>query len=129
MQEKLRQSIVEIFAEQKLAITIEINLKRVDYLDVTLDLDTGLFQPYRKPGDRPLYVTAHSNHPPLILKNLPLGIERRLSDNSANEQVFNEAIPVYQAELERCGFSHQLKFNPRKEGAQRKSRKKENNLV
>ena len=43
LQEKLRQSIVKIFAEQKLAITIEINLKKVDYLDVTLDLDTGLF--------------------------------------------------------------------------------------
>ena len=65
-------------------ITIDINLVRVDYLDVTLDLETGLFKPYRKPGDKPVYVSALSNHPPQILKNIPKGIERRLSDNSAN---------------------------------------------
>ena len=124
LQEKLRQNIVRTFAEQNLAITIEINLKRVDFLDVTLDLESGLYKPYRKPGDRPLYVTAHSNHPPLILKNLPLGIERRLSDNSADEQVFNETVPIYQAELDRCGYTHQLKFNPRKEGIPKKSRKR-----
>ena len=44
-------------------------------MGITLDLETGLFQPYRKPGDKPLYVSAHSNHPTQILKNLPKGIE------------------------------------------------------
>ena len=63
LQEKLRQNIVKLFAEQDLAITIEINLKRVNFLGVTLDLESGLFKPYRKPGDRPRYVSAHSNHP------------------------------------------------------------------
>ena len=63
-QEKLRQSIVKIFADQGLKITISVNQTRVDYLDVSLDLETGLYGPYRKPGDRPLYVSAHSNHPP-----------------------------------------------------------------
>ena len=110
---------MNIFAEQKLAITIEINLKRVDYLGVTLDLDTGLFQPYRKPGDRPRYVSAQSNHPPQILKNIPSGIERRLLDN-----VFKQAIPIYQAELEICGFSHQLTFNPRNEEVRKNPRSK-----
>ena len=93
-------------------ITIDTNLVRVDYLDVTLDLETGLFKPYRKPGDKPVYVSALSNHPPQILKNIPKGIERRLSDNSANEEVFKEAIPVYKAELERSGFTHKLEYRP-----------------
>ena len=113
LQEKLKQSIVRIFAQQDLNITIEINLSRVDYLDITMDLETGIFKPYRKPGDRPVYVSALSNHPPQVLKNIPVGIEQRLSDNSANEQIFNDAAPVYQAELERCGYSHQLTYNPR----------------
>ena len=112
LQEKLRQNIIRIFEEQELAITIEINLARVDYLDVTLNLETGIYKPYRKPGDRPLYVSAHSNHPPLVLKNIPSGIERRISDNSANQEVFEEAAPVYQAELDRCGFSHKLEYKP-----------------
>ena len=80
-QEKLRQEIIKIFGEHEMKITIDINLVRVDYLDVTLDLETGLFKPYRKPGDKPVYVSALSNHPPQILKNIPKGIERRLSDN------------------------------------------------
>ena len=88
LQEKLRQRIIKIFGEQDLKITIEIGLTRVIFLDLTLDLETGLFKPFRKPGDRPLYVSAHSNHPPQILKNLPAGIERRLSDNSANQEIF-----------------------------------------
>ena len=111
-QEKLKQEIIKIFGEHEMKITIEINLIRVDYLDVTLDLETGLYKPYRKPGDKPVYVSVLSNHPPQILKNIPNGIERRLSDNSANEEVFKEAIPVYQAELDRCGFVHKLEYRP-----------------
>ena len=124
LQEKLKQSIIRIFAQQELKITIEINLTRVNYLDITMDLKTGFYQPYRKPGDRPLYVSATSNHPPQILKNIPKGIEQRLSDNSANKQIFDEAAPPYQAELERCGYKHQLTFNPRpdQEPKKKKSR-------
>ena len=121
-QEKLRQSIVRIFGEQELRITIEMNLTRVDYLDVTLDLETGVHKPYRKPGDRPLYVSAHSNHPPQVLKNIPSGIERRLSDNSANEEIFKEAIPPYQTELDRCGFNHKLEYNPSHEQTNNKKK-------
>ena len=93
---------------------------------MTLDLEKGLYKPYKKPGDKPLYVSAYSNHPPQILKNIPLGIERRLSDNSSNEQIFNEAAPIYQAELNRCGFKHKLKFNPRSNGESNKAKKNKN---
>ena len=112
-QEKLRQSIIRIFAEQDLKITIDIDQERIHFLDITMDLGTGLFKPYRKPGDRPLYVSAHSNHPPHTLKNIPTGVERRLSDNSANRELFDQEIPIYQAELDRVGHKHKLEYNPR----------------
>ena len=70
-----------------------------------MDLETGLYQPYRKPGDKPLYISAKSNHPPSVIKNLPMGIERRFSNNSANQQIFGKAAPIYQAELDRCGLA------------------------
>ena len=89
-----------------------------------LDLETGLYKPYRKPGDKPLYVSAHSNHPPQILKNLPTGIEKRISNNSANQEIFDAAVQPFQSELDRCGYSYQLKYNPRKE--QNKPKKKRN---
>ena len=73
---KLRESIIN----NNLKITIETGLTTVDFLDVTLDLERGIYKPYRKPGDKPLYVSARSNHPPGVLKNIPLGIKRRLCD-------------------------------------------------
>ena len=124
LQEKLRQRIIGIFGEQNLKITIEIGLTRVNFLDITLDLETGLYKPYRKPGDKPLYVSAYSNHPPQILKNLPAGIEKRLSNNSANQEIFNAAIQPFQSELERCGYSYKLEYKPKTEP--NKKRRKRN---
>ena len=97
-------------------------------MDITLDLETGLFKPCRKPGDKPLYVSAHSNHPPQILKNLPAGIERRLSDNSANQEIFESFVPPYQSELDRCGYSYQLRYNPRTEPTKPKKKRNKKNV-
>ena len=57
-------------------------------------------------------MSAHSNHPPLVFKNIPSGIERSLYDNSANEDIFKEAIPSYQAELDRCGLNNRPDYKP-----------------
>ena len=51
-----------------------MGLTRVNFLDITLDLEKELFKPYRKPGDKPQYVNSMSNHPPSVLKKIPLGI-------------------------------------------------------
>ena len=127
-QEKMRQAIVKVFSEHGFGITIFINLKRVDFLDITLDLEKGTFKPYRKPGDRPRYVHSQSNHPPQVIKNIPAGIERRLVQNSCNEEVFLEAIPDYQAELDRCGYAYKLSYRqpmvPATQPRKRKNRSK-----
>ena len=57
-----------------------------------------------------MYVHSQSNHPPQIIKNIPMGIEKRLIQNSCNEKVFDEAIPDYQKELDRCGYKYSLKY-------------------
>ena len=106
--EKIRQAIINIFKRHNLKITIATGLSRVNFLDVTLDLERGIYKPYRKPGDKPLYVNAASNHPPNVIKNIPLGINRRLVEISSNEEIFNEAAEFYQAELDRCGYNHKL---------------------
>ena len=77
-------------------------------IKVVLNLEKEVFKPYRKPGDKPVYVNAASNHPPRVLRNIPLGINRRLCDISCNEEVFQEAMPVYQEELRKCGYSDKL---------------------
>ena len=49
--ENLKKKICKIFSEIGLRITIEANLSTVDFLDVTMDLKTGLHRPYTKPNN------------------------------------------------------------------------------
>ena len=50
--------------------------------------------PNRKPNNNPLYVNANSNHPPSVLKQIPLMISNRLSNNSINQEEFDKAKPI-----------------------------------
>ena len=77
-----------------------------------MDLHTELHKPFMKLNNFPQYVHSQSNHPPNIIKNIPIGIERRLSAISANEEIFTHAAPVYQEALSKNGYKHQLKYNP-----------------
>ena len=57
---------------------IETNLKEVNLLDVTFNLNSGLYKRYKKASDQLLYVTTSSNHPPQVIKQLPKSINRKL---------------------------------------------------
>ena len=93
--DRLRKDIIAIFHNEGLKITNDTNLTTTDFLDVTLDLCTGKYYPYRKPNDRPLYVNANSNHPPTILKQLTTMVNTRLSLLTINEDEFDKAKPLY----------------------------------
>ena len=77
-----------------------------------MDLNSGLYKPYMKDNDMPVYVSSKSNHPPNVLKNIPMGVNRRLSRISANKEVFDSAVPPYQEALDKSGYSHVLEFEP-----------------
>ena len=84
----------------------------VNFLDVTFDLSTGKYKPYRKPNDDPLYIHKHSNHPPSILRQLPASINKRISTLSSDKQVFDDAVQTYQNALGHSNFSHKLEYMP-----------------
>ena len=84
-----------IFHIEGLKIPININLITVDFLDVTFDLFTGKYFPYRKTNDSPLYANANINHPPNILEQLPTMVNIRVSSLSINEDEFRKAKPLY----------------------------------
>ena len=107
-----KKKLSKIFKENGFNLTFENDGKCVNYLDVTLDLEREIFKPYMKPNHTPTYVHAESNHPPTILKNIPASVNRRLCSISANEEVFNSAIPPYQQALEKSGYNFKLKFEP-----------------
>ena len=106
--ERIKKNIPTIFQNNGLKITTESNLLQTDFLDITLNLITGKYWPYREPRDVPLYINAKSNHPPNIKKQLPKMISSRLSKNSYSLQEFNKTIPEYQLALEKSGYREKL---------------------
>ena len=60
---KLKDNVVKIYKNCGLSITSRTNLKIVDYLNVTFDLQSNSHKPYRKPDNLIEYIHKHSNHP------------------------------------------------------------------
>ena len=111
-----KKEVADILKSTGISITIKANLKVVDFLDITLDLETGTYKTYDKPNNTPLYVHKESRHPPNVTKNIPLNVNQRISGNSSNEELFKETTPIFQQTLKNSGYNHQLKFektNPR----------------
>ena len=109
--EKIKKNLINIFKDKfNLKITIRSNLKVVNFLDVTLNLADNSFQPYRKPGDSPLYINIDSNHPPNIIKSIPKMISNRINNISSSKQSFDRAAPFYNNALNSCGFKDRIAF-------------------
>ena len=94
-------------------ITWKVNVKRVDFLDVVLDLTERNHLPFRKPNDGvPKYVHRLSNHPPAVSKKLPEMINNRISSLSSNEEIFEAHKDIYQTALKNSSYNYQMKYNP-----------------
>ena len=102
--DKVSKEFHQLFKENGLSLEIECNLKTVNYLDITLNLNTDTYKPYPKPNDETLYIHAKSNHPANILKQLLISIETRLSNLFSNPEIFHEASKLYQNILNQSGY-------------------------
>ena len=63
MDEK-RKIIIKSFKDIAFSVDIQTNLKEVDFLDITLNLQNDTYRPYMKPNDKLLYIQLLLNHPP-----------------------------------------------------------------
>ena len=106
--ERIKKGFCHIFRENDLKITVKANTTKVNFLDVTLDLQSGKHYPYTKEGNIPLYVHKKSNHPPSILKNIPESINKRLSEISSDKESFDKAKETYQDALNKGGYIYNL---------------------
>ena len=107
----MRKIIIEIFKEIGFQLEIKTNLKIIEFLDVTFNLITGLYTTYKKPNDNLLYINTSYDHSPQIVKEIANSINKRLCENSANEQVFNTVKPVYENALHKTGDKSSLKYS------------------
>ena len=126
-EEQLKKDLHAFFLEKfGLRITVEKGKKEVNHLDVSLDLAKEDFKPYKKPNDKPIYVNTSSNHPATVIKQVPAGINKRLSAISSNEENFNKAKDIYQKALNDSGHRYELKYQPPEDDNKEKDKEKKN---
>lgn len=125
--ERRRKDIIKVFKELSLSIIIKCRLKKVNFLDVTFDIENNTYEPYRKPNDTPLFINIGSNHPKCIKNKIAKSVQDRLSNISCNENVFNKHKNIYENSLRNSGFNENLVYNnteTREENNTRKQRKR-----
>ena len=110
--DKIPKEFHQLFKENGLSLEIECNLKTVNYIDITLDLNTGTYKPYRKPNDETLSIYVKSDHPANILKQLPISFETRLSKISINSGIFHQASKHYQNISNQFVYNYKLQYKP-----------------
>ena len=108
--EKIKKFFQRTFKNKGLDIIINCNMKIVNYLDVTLNLNDGSYRPYKKPNEETNYIHVNSDHPPSILKQLPKSIEKRLSSLSSSKEIFEKTAPYYEQQLSNCGYKEKLNY-------------------
>ena len=127
--EKLKKQITTICKKHGFGITVEKLTPQTDFLEVTLNLHTGKFWPYRKPNDVPLYVNSKSNHPPCIIKHLPSSINSRVSSVSCDSESFNNAKPLYEDALKKSGYTGDMSYTPKDTNSSPSKRKRKRNII
>ena len=75
----------------------------VDFIDVCFNSVNNTYQPYHKPSNKPVYIHKQSYDPPNNLKDLQKSINKRISDISWDENVFNNAKLTYEKALNHSG--------------------------
>ena len=69
-----------------------------------------------------------SNHPPSIIKQLPLSAERHLSKLSSNEKIFSDSIPIYQEVLIKSGHNYKLTYQKHDQNKDNSQQRKRQNI-
>ena len=125
--ENIKKEICRIFNSNGLRITIEANKQIINFLDVIFNLNRSTYQPFTKPNTSLQYVHRESIHPPITTKNIPAGINKRLSSLSSDKASFDQAAPPYQKALDESGYHYTLQYEPAK-ASKRKNRQRNNIL-
>ena len=110
--ERIKKNLFKIFKCNGLSITLECNLIVTDFLDVTFDLKSATYYPYRKPNNELLYINKHSNHPPSIINQIPSMISNRISQNSCDKNHFDKVAPDYNIALKTSRFNENVTYIP-----------------
>ena len=102
--DRIQKDIIEIFTNAGFKIEIKTNLHIAVFFDATFHLLDGMYKSYKKLNDQLFYVNTSSNHPPQIIKQLPISISNYLSNNSLNKLFFDMSKGEYEKVLRESGY-------------------------
>ena len=118
-----------MFKTAGLNITIQSGLGIVNFLDVQFNLNNGTYQSYRKPDNTLVYINKKSDYPPVVLKQLPKSLTKRISDISSDENIFCNSIPIYSEALQKSGFNDKLIYSTKAADCDTSEKKKRKRKV
>ena len=81
-----------------------------DFLDLTLNLESEKYAPFRKANNQIQYIRPDSNHPNNIVKQIPTMISKRLSRRSMNKEEFDKIADPYNDALNNSGYQDKISF-------------------
>ena len=122
--EHTRKAIIKIFKNNGLSITINMNMTQANFLDVSMNIESGKYKPYRKPNNIPLYINKSSNHPPTIINQISSMIQTRLSSLSCNAEEFANAEGEYSNALSLSGYAVKLVYSKKTDQTTSKEKRK-----
>ena len=123
---KIKKYFCKLFIDHDIELTIQYKRKVVNFLEVTLNLEKSTYCPYLKDNNKVIHVNTESNRPLSIIKQLPKSIELRLSQLSANKEIFKNSVTPCNEALTKAGYKHQMRYqqNTRQNTTTNKIRKK-----
>ena len=81
------------------------------YFDVYFDLYNGLYKPYRRPRNETIYLSRHSNHPPVIIEQPLKTITKRISVLSSRKDIFDKAAPLFNTAMRSANYAKNITYN------------------
>ena len=133
--ERKKKNIIKVFKMCGLSIIVTTNITSEDYLDVTFNLKTESYQPFRNNNEsnsEPEYTDISSNHPQQVLKQLPkLSIEKRLSEIWSSKEIFDNSKHLYEKASQESGFKEKLRYQQKDVNANsiRKKKKRQRKII
>ena len=120
----LEKELHKIFHSMGLKVTTEVNIRKTEFLDIVLDLQTGRTAPFKKPLETPVYVNKESSHPPNVIRRISTTVGDRLCGISSSKDEFDRNVHPYQEALQRAGHKDKLVYSKPAEPTRKKNRKR-----
>ena len=92
-------------------MVLALRLKLIDFLDFSRNLWNGTYILTKSQTiGRLLYIHSLSNQPPNVIEEILNSIQKRLSKNLSNKEIFNTAKCKYKDALRKSGFKVDFKY-------------------